>query len=134
MRYRLVEDLVELASPAEEQVALLDQTGFPVQELALAFWNWLDSFSGTLEERGALSPEVSASMKAVVAAIEVIDRASAGGPGTPYLWTVEALRQAGEWESVRQRARSALEAFAVLGIPTPKLSDPDFNKPRSDAP
>jgi hypothetical protein len=36
--------------------------------------------------------------------------------------------------SIRDLAAAALEAIRELGIPTPKLSDEDFNVPREDAP
>jgi hypothetical protein len=133
MRYRLVETLVEVASPAEDQVALLDRGGFPVAELARSFSDWFDRV-GTLQDRGALSPEVVTALDSVDAAFRVIDEASSGDPGSPYLWTNESLRGDPEWEEVRRAARTALRAFSDLGIPIPKLTDPDFNIGRDDAP
>jgi hypothetical protein len=133
MRYRLVETLVEVASPAEDQAALLDRGGFPVAELARSFWDWFDRVP-TLRERGALSPGVVSALAAVDAAFRVIDEASSGGPGSPYLWTNESLRGDPEWDEVRRAARVALQAFNDLGIPTPRLTDPGFDTGRSDAP
>ena len=133
MRFRLGETLVVLASPPDEQLGYLTRTGFPVVELAREFWDGL-TFAETLKVRGALSNDLVAQLDRIDAAIGVIDRSSAGGPGTPHLWTAEALREKPEWEAVRDAARSALRALGDLGVSIPALTDPDFNVRRTDAP
>jgi hypothetical protein len=134
MRYRLVETLVELASPAQEQLDLLfAQGGFSIVELPMAFWDWF-RLVPRLSVHGALSAEALEAVNAVDAALEVVNPSDRSRRGAVDLCTEEALRKSPEWEAVRAAARAALAAFRDLGISTPRLTDEDFNMPRTDAP
>ena len=134
LRYQVVEQLVELASPADEQV---EHFGVYIAELLHGWMNWSDEMLPVLEKRGALSPDIVRTTRDVSAALWALDRDFT----IEYEQTrkIQALSEAGlrddpRWETVRQLARRALAAFRDVGIPTPSLSDPDFNTRRPDAP
>ena len=134
MRYRLVEEAALLAATADQQIGLLQRkNGYPIMELALGFWDWSERVP-QLREAGAISDAAVDAVDRVSAALLEVDRASAGPPGTPYLWTEEALRTDNRWTVVRAEASLALAAFADLGVPPPSVDDPAFWGPRDDAP
>jgi hypothetical protein len=133
-RWRLIETLVETASPAGTQVRLMEDGHFPYVELARQFWDWWDRVP-MLDRAGALSPEALEALQEVNDTFMEIDRVTAQATDdTDYLWTAEAIRTRPEWEAVRGAATTALRAFEAMGLPIPSLADPDFNKPRTDAP
>ena len=141
-RYRVVEWLVVLASTYDEQAAYIR----PSQEAALPdIWpfmvldDWLNEgvdWTAISDERGALSPEIVSATAALTEAVESIIQESDDTydkTGVSLL-TPQAVRDDSRWEQIRLLARTALKAYRDLGIPTPKLSDTDFNTPRDDAP
>ena len=137
MRYRVVEELVELASPADEQMAQLRGFEGWYEELAISYLNWSATMLPELERRGALSVEVVRSTNAVAAALtQLCVECGEEHESTGAIWafTGEGLRQDPRWQAIRDLAALALVAFRDLGIPTPKLGDQDFNAPREDAP
>ena len=90
-----------------------------------------------LNEQGALSPDVVRTTDAVSAALWSLDAECAAeyeSTGAITAFTEEGIRSDPRWEAIRGLASEALTAFRELGIPTPKLSDEDFNRPREDAP
>jgi hypothetical protein len=134
MRWRLIERLVEAASPADVQMRMVGDGQFGHEEFAQRFWDWWE-FVPTLDTCGALSAETLLAVSKVndtfLALGRLGDRPSdlASSP-----WTGEALTHSLEWEAVRQAAREALAAFERMGLPAPSVTDADFNKPRFDAP
>jgi hypothetical protein len=126
MRWRLVECLVETASPPEVVIQMVEQGQFRYEEIAQRFWDWLE-FVPTLESCGALNAETLLAVGKVNDTFLALDR-------TDSPWTAEAMRQSPAWDAVRRAAQEALDAFARMGLPAPSLTDVDFNKPRSDAP
>jgi hypothetical protein len=134
MRYRVVEELVELASPAQEQI---DHLRPYYEELLKGYLNWSYEMLPVLNEQGALSPDVVRTTDAVSAALWSLDAECAAeyeSTGAITAFTEEGIRSDPRWEAIRGLASEALTAFRELGIPTPKLSDEDFNRPREDAP
>jgi hypothetical protein len=134
MRWRLIEQLVETASPADVVIQLVDEGHFRYEELAQRFWDWW-AFVPTLDTCGAMSAETLLAVSKVNDTFVALDRLStqvADGAEDP--WTADAIRHRPEWEAVRRAAREALDAFGRMGLPAPSLTDVDFNQPRSDAP
>jgi hypothetical protein len=137
MRYRVVEELVVLASPADEQIATLRGFDGWHDELVLQWLNWPAAMLPELQRLGALSPESVRTTDAVTNALSNLDRECGEelrSTGDAYAFTAEGLQHDPRWQNIRDLASVALVAFRELGIPTPKLSDEDFNQPREDAP
>ena len=129
MRYRVVEQLVELASPADEQIPVYRPHDMYV-ELWKGYMN--DAYFGLsyLKERAALSPDIVRTTDAVAAALFALR-----DDNTPEAFSEEGIRHDPRWERIRELAQKALDAFNNdLGIPIPSMSDPDYNVPRDDAP
>lgn len=134
MRWRLIERLVETASSADVQIRLVDDVHFQYREVAQRFWDWWE-FVPTLDTCGALSAEALAAVSRVNDAFLELDRRSTQGSETPeHLRTGEPFCYRPEWEAIRRAACEALQAFELMGLPVPCLTDADFNQPRSDAP
>lgn len=100
----LLKALGRLALPAEEQIAHLSGRGLlpSADELAL-----------DLHDGAVLVPQfvakgwlTSRDATVITAVDEMLERMS--GPENVELWTVDALKQAPEWEEVRRRAREVL--------------------------
>jgi hypothetical protein len=127
MRWRVIERLVETASPVDVQIRMMDEAHLHSGEVVQRFWDWWE-FVPTLDTCGALSPEAQSALSRVNDAFVELDRVSG------YLWTGDLLWHRPEWGTVRRAAREALEAFELMGLPVPCLTDADFNQPRADAP
>lgn len=138
LRYRVVEELVELASPADEQLAHLAKTGYPKIELIAGYLNWsYDRLIPLLDQRGALTADATLSANAVGEALLEFDKEMATEHrqnGMVKALSDDGLRTDPRWERIRGLARLALERFAEMGIPVPRLTDPDYNVARDDAP
>ncbi len=107
------------------------------EELLKGYLNWSYEMLPELQRQGALSPEVVRTTDAVSAASWALDEECAAeyeATGNITAFTEEGIRTDPRWEAIRGLASEALAAFRDLGIPTPKLSDEDFNTPREDAP
>jgi hypothetical protein len=134
MRWRLIEQLVETASPADVLIQMVDEGHFRYEDLAQRFWDWW-AFVPTLDAGGAMSAETILAVSKVNDGFVALDRLSTqAADGSGYPWTADALQHSPDWQAVRRAAREALEAFGRMGLPAPSLTDADFNKPRSDAP
>ncbi len=139
LRWRLIERLVELAAPAEEQLSYLSGAqymGQAIWDLAADFWEWT-TFLPAMVESGVVPPDVAGKVEHVVdgaRAIRDADDVAWSEQKSNWLHTPEALRSDPLWAEVRHRAQEALEGLRELGLPIPALSDPDFNIPREDAP
>jgi hypothetical protein len=137
MRYRVVEELVELAGSPDDQIAHFRRRSMPLIELTRGCLNWSYDMLPVLERRGALSAGVLQTTNAVSEALLELDRETAveyEQTGKIRASTEQGIREDPRWESVRELAREALVAFRALGVPTPSLTDDDFNAPRDDAP
>ena len=101
---RLRHALQALALPADVQVKLLPDFVVEMDELALAFENWLRSVEadgGVRLKRGQ-----RAALRRVEAALDAMS-----GQANAGLWTRRALRDAEPWARLRGVAAEALEAF-----------------------
>jgi hypothetical protein len=141
MRWRLIERLVELASPADVQLAYLGSRGTErmsqkVWDLAVDFWEW-SYFLPELVRQGVVPLDVESMVTAVVSRVQSMDHEAAQEweqNRSNWLHSPEALASDPRWSEVRNLAGQALEGFKALGLPTPSLTDGDFNVPREDAP
>jgi hypothetical protein len=68
LRYRPIERLVEVASPAEHQIELFGDDGW-YEELAMGYLDWSTLAFDELERPGALSPEAGRGAEAVTQAL-----------------------------------------------------------------
>jgi hypothetical protein len=128
--------LVEVASPAEDQIELLGHDGW-YEELALAYVDWSVLAFDELERQGALSPGASRGAEAVTQALLALLEESGleiQDSGDAVAFTEDGVRHDPRWAAIRAMANEALVAFSDMGIPTPGLRDADFNIPRQDAP
>jgi hypothetical protein len=140
-RWRLIERLVELASPAEAQLTYLstDGTEFMAQkvwELPVEFWEWC-SFLPEMVRQGVVTPDLASTVSTVVETIRSMDRDAErewSDHRINWLHTPEALATDPRWDELRHLALEALDGFEALGLPIPNLSDEDFNTPREDTP
>ncbi len=136
LRYRLIERLVEVASPAEDQIELLGDDGW-YEELALGYVDWSTLAFDELERQGALSPEARRGAEAVTQALLSLLEESGlelQASGNAVAFTEDGLRHDQRWAAIRATANEALTAFKDMGIPIPRLRDEDFDIPRQDAP
>jgi hypothetical protein len=141
LRWRLIERLVELAAPAEDQIRFVVNPdpriiGQSVWDIAGEFWEWT-TFLPAMVEGGVVSPDLARKVDHVVdgaRAIRDADNVAWSKEASNWFHTTEALRSDPLWAEVRHRAGEAIEGFRDLGLPIPTLSDPDFNRPREDAP
>jgi hypothetical protein len=136
LRYRLIEGLVEVASPAEDQVELPGYDGW-YEELAQGYVEWAIDGLPELDRLGALSPEASRTATAVrEALISLLDESGLElrTTGSAVAFTANGVRHDPRWAAVRALANEALWAFSEMGIPIPRMSDEDFGAPRQDAP
>ena len=137
MEVALIERLVELAAPVDVQLSFLSGAqymGQAIWDLAADFWEWADP---PLVDAGVLPPNVARDVERVVEGVRAIrdaDDVAWGEQGSQWFHTGEALASDPLWAEVRRLAQKALDGFAQLGLPIPTLNDPDFNKPREDAP
>jgi hypothetical protein len=132
--WRLIERLVETASPADIQIQMVAEGHFRCEEMAQRFWDWWE-FVPTLDTCGALSAETLLAVNLVNDTFLALDRLSTPAPDrSGYPWTEDAMRHSPEWEAARQAARDALDAFGRMGLAAPAVTYADFNQPRSDAP
>jgi hypothetical protein len=129
-RYRVVEELVLLASPADEQIATFRRSGYPYAELWMGYMNYSYDQLPYLQDRGALSPGIVKTTDILAEALLALRE-----DDTPEAFTEEGIRLDPRWERIRKLAREALVAFSNdLGLPIPRMSDPDYDCPRDDAP
>jgi hypothetical protein len=136
LRYRLIERLAEVASPAEDQIELLGDDGW-YEELALGYVDWSVLAFGELERQGAMSPEARRGAEEVTQALLALLEESGleiQSTGNAVAFTEGGVRHDPRWAAIRASANEALVAFSDMGIPTPRLRDADFNIPRQDAP
>ena len=142
LRWRLIERLVELAAPADEQIRFVvipdpRIVGQSVWDIAGEFWEWTASFLSGMVEAGVVPPDLATKVEHVVDGARAIrDAFDIAWDEQQSIWlhTPEALRSDPLWAEVRHRAREALEGFRDLGLPIPALTDLDFNAPRENAP
>jgi len=137
LRYRVVEELVLLSGPGDEQVEFLAREGWDRMELLKGYPNWSQDTIPVLDERGLLSPEVMDATGAVSDALATLDTELAD----EYKRTraIKALTDAGivgdaRWQRIRDLAQTALSAFRDLGVTVPDLLDPSYNTRRRSAP
>jgi hypothetical protein len=97
---RLVETLKLMACSADAQLAAFPDFVVVADEIALAFDDELHAI-----DLAACAPEVRDRLGA-------IDRALSAMSGDSSLWTADALRTSGAWQSLRS---SAAELVALLG-------------------
>jgi hypothetical protein len=140
-RWRLIERLVELAAPAEKQVAFIsrsgsDNMGQRIWDLAADFWEWTSGLPAMVED-GVVPPDLAQTI------LRVVDDVRAIRDADDLAWTQrqsnwfhspDGLASEPLWGEVRLLAQEALAGFSDLGIPIPSLDDPDFDAPRQDAP
>jgi hypothetical protein len=140
-RWRLIERLVELAAEPEEQLSYLSgQAPFlsmwqKIHDLAIDFWEWSDGLPAMVRA-GVVPAKAEEAVLVAVDHVRVLDEAARQELeiAADVVYTPEALRRDSRWDDLRNSAKAALEAFRLLGLPIPSLSDPDFNQPREDAP
>jgi hypothetical protein len=109
----LREEIGLLAMPAAHQVRWLEESRFPVDELALQLEDSVLACFPRLVDRGILS---TAAGEAVTAADGLLGTFS--GRANAPLWTREALTAEPVWARVRELAQEALEQIdASPGIP-----------------
>jgi len=72
-RYRVVEELVLLAAPADQQIEYLNRTGWPRIEMVRGYLNWSYEMLLVLDRQGALSPEVVTATEALAQALFALD-------------------------------------------------------------
>lgn len=114
---RLVERLVEVASPAEDQIELFGDDGW-YEELALGYVDWSILAFGELERQGALSPEARRSAEAVSQALLSLLEESGlevQSSGNAVAFTEDGLRHDPRWATIRATANDALAAFDGMG-------------------
>ena len=136
LRYRLIERLVEVASPAEDQIELLGEEGW-YEELALDYVDWSVLAFDELVRQGALSPEAERSVETVTQALLSLLEESGlelQRSGNAVAFTEDGVKFDPRWAAIRVAANQALAAFNDMGIPTPSLRDASFNIQREDAP
>jgi len=137
LRDRVVEELVELASTADEQLAHLAKTGFPNVELIAGYLNWSsDQLIPLLRQRRAITADATLAANAVGAALLEFDEELATERrerGTMASLSDDGLRTDPRWENIRRLARNALERFAEMGVAIPRLADIGYNA-REDSP
>ena len=110
----LQQELRVLAASPARQVAWLEATDFPPEELALSFD---DAFVGsvpTMEREGMLSGMARDRVNVVNAAIANLRRV----PGNEKWVSMEALTTVPQWISVREAARAALDELGTGGEET----------------
>lgn len=139
LRWRLIERLVELAAPPDEQLAYISGSEYmdtAIWELAAGFWEWTE-FLPAMVQAGVVPPDLAEDVEAVVAGVRAICDANEAAwteKGSNWLHSSEALTSDPSWQRIRNSAQKALDGFGALGLPTPSLSDQDFNTAREDAP
>jgi hypothetical protein len=109
----LRQELRVLAAPAAGQVAWLEATDFPIEELALSFDDAL-LWVPVIEREGML-PELA---KDRVAAVNSAFAALRKVPGNEKWAATSALSTVPEWTLVREAARAALDALGTGGEET----------------
>jgi hypothetical protein len=127
--------LAELASPAEEQIEYLGQ--HPNLDLLTNYVEWLTTVDPVLMSSGTLSLDALRATEAVRESLVALDIEMAADyerSGSSAGMTLDGLRNDPRWDAIRVLAQTALAAFREMGIPTPRLSDNDFDVPREDAP
>ena len=107
-----------LAASPVEQVAWLEATEFPIEELALSFDDALEGRMPTMEREGVLPGPARERVDAVSAAIGQLRQV----PGLEIWVSFAALGTAPEWGLVRQAARGALEVLGTGGEATDPLA------------
>lgn len=139
LRWRLIERLVELAAPADEQLAYISgaqHMGQAIWDLAANLWEWTE-FLPAMVRADVVPENLAEEVQEVVSNIRAIrDAADAewSEQGSNWLHTPEALASDPLWGHVRHSAQQALDGFRGLGLPIPNLDDSDFNTQRNDAP
>jgi hypothetical protein len=101
------------ASPAQ-QVAWLEATDFPIEELALSFDDAFEGRMPAMEREGMLPGAARDRVDAVNAAISRLRKA----PGGEKWVSMAALSTAPEWGLVREAARGALDVLGTGGEET----------------
>ena len=107
-----------LAASPVEQVAWLEATEFPIEELALSFDDALEGRMPTMEREGVLPGPARERVDAVSAAIGQLRQVL----GLEIWVSFAALGTAPEWGLVRQAARGALEVLGTGGEATDPLA------------
>lgn len=113
MWYRLIERLVEVASPPEDQIELLGDSGW-YEELALGYVDWSILAIDELERQTALSPEARRSAEAVTQALLSLLEESGlelQASGSAFAFTEDGVRHDSRWVAIRAKANEALTAF-----------------------
>ncbi len=132
---------MELAAPAEKQIAYItrsgsDNMGQRVWDLGADFWEWTSGLP-TMVEDGVVPANLAMDVRRVVDGVRAIrdaDDVAWTERQSNWFHTPDALASDPLWEEVRVLAQKALDGFSHLGIPIPSLDDPDFDTPRQDAP
>jgi hypothetical protein len=101
---RLKHSLQALAMPADVQIALFPEFAQKADELALDFDNFRQAVVTNMES--SLSDEQRDLLATIDVQLDMMSRAQDAN-----LWTEDALVRRPEWQSVRELASAALEAF-----------------------
>lgn len=107
------EAIERLAKPAKEQIAWLQEIDtYPsADELALEFDDWF-RLADQLVGARIISQEAFDAMKPIDALLDEMS-------GPKPLWSPAALRDAPEWETIRQQAREVLPLMPRSWRPSP---------------
>ena len=102
-----------LARPAADQERWMDDTRFPVDEMALQFYDTFLAALPRLTDRGILTPAAGDAIRALDAFLDTFS-----GKHNGVLWTREALRTEPVWIRVRELAGVAADLIeASPGLP-----------------
>jgi hypothetical protein len=79
LRWRLIERLVELAAPADEQLAYIIRPGSPlvgqaIWDMAAGFWDWTE-FLPAMVEAAVGSPDLAEEVENVVTGVRALRNA-----------------------------------------------------------
>ncbi len=113
---QFVESIELLAATADEQIAWLEGRNVPISELTLQFGDVYPIFCSRLIENGLLDYSDIQRLEGVKAAIHDLEQS----PKDDLFGNMGLIREAGEWQSLRNRAREAL-----AGLQDHRMTDMD---------
>lgn len=102
LRYRLIERLVEVASPPVDQIELTGDDGW-YEELALGYVNWSTLAFDELQRQGALSPGARRSAEVVTQALLSLleeSRLELQSSGNAVAFTEDGVRHDPRWAAL----------------------------------
>ena len=104
---QLLDSVELLAAPANEQIAWIEAKNVPISELILQYGDVYPIFCSRLCENAVIDELDIRCLESVKAAIYNLEQS----PGDDLTSNLDPIREAPEWEAVRNSARGALASI-----------------------